>query len=129
MAPMRVAGTRSAMASAFTDMSSGRRNSSRMISPGWVVTRFGAAILADLVVVDDFDMGWTLLGPGETDPPLIVDADRMLTFTVACERFEPVARRGAQVIKLARGVDHVQFAPRRFFDAAETLDELAHPEA
>src|SRR5262245_20200981 len=59
IAPMRVAGTRKAIASAFTDMPSGARNSSPSASPGCVVTRLGVA--TPLVVVDDFDIGRPLL--------------------------------------------------------------------
>src|SRR6266852_4784698 len=105
MAPIRVAGTRKAIASALTDMPSGLRNSSLSTSPGWVVTRSGVAapsVGIRLVVVDDFDIGRTLLGPCETDAPLVVDADRMLSAPVSRERFEPVRRRRAQVIEIAR---------------------------
>src|SRR5215469_14610745 len=72
IAPMRVAGTRKAMASAFTDMPSGLRNSSLNTSPGWDVTRSGVttpSVAVRLVVIDDFDIGGTLLGPTETDAP------------------------------------------------------------
>src|SRR5438128_889746 len=74
MAPRRVAGTRKDSASAFTDMPSGWRNSALSTSPGCVVTRSGVA--TPLVIVRDFDIGRTLLGPWEADAPLIVDADR-----------------------------------------------------
>ena len=57
MAPMRVAGTRNAIASAFADMPSGLRNSSLSASPGWVVTRRGAASPLFLVEIDDLDIG------------------------------------------------------------------------
>ena len=43
MAPIRVAGTRSANASAFTDIPNGFRNSSASTSPGCVVTRSSAS--------------------------------------------------------------------------------------
>jgi hypothetical protein len=36
-----------------------------------------------LLVIDDFDIGRTLLGPCETDAPLSVDADRVLASTVS----------------------------------------------
>ncbi len=55
MAPMRVAGTRKAIAKALTDIPSGLRNSSLSTSPGWAVTRLGVAMA--LVAVDDFDIG------------------------------------------------------------------------
>src|SRR5262245_8115937 len=125
IAPMRVAGTRNAMASAFTDMPSGRRNSSLSTSPGWVVTRLGVAIA--LVVVDDFDIDRTLRGPNEADAPLIIDADRVLSPAISRERFEPVRRRRTQVVEVARTVEHVELSPRLLFDAAESLHERAHP--
>src|ERR1019366_9396795 len=58
-----------AMASALTERPSGFRNSPASTSPGWVVTRLGVA--TPFVIVDDFDIGGTLLGPGEADAPLI----------------------------------------------------------
>src|SRR5262245_19003431 len=127
IAPMRVAGTRKAMASAFTDIPSGRRNSSPSTSPGWVVTRSGVAIA--LVVIDDFDIGRTLLGPHETDAPLIVDADRMLAGAVSRERLEPVRRRCTQVVEVAGVVEHVELSQRLSLDAAEPLHERAHPKS
>jgi hypothetical protein len=33
---------------------------------------------AFLVVIDDFDIGWTFRSPREANAPLIVDADRMV---------------------------------------------------
>jgi hypothetical protein len=59
-------------------------------------TRSGVAappIAVRLVIVDDFDIGRTLLGPGETDTPLVVDADRVLPASVSRESLEPVRRR------------------------------------
>jgi hypothetical protein len=39
------------------------------------------------VIVDDFDVFSPTFTPNKTDPPLIVDADRMLAATVARKRF------------------------------------------
>jgi hypothetical protein len=44
------------------------------------------------VVVDDLDLLRARLGPDEADPPLVVDADAVLTGTISLERFQPVAR-------------------------------------
>jgi len=127
IAPMRVAGTRNAIASAFTDMPSGARNSAPSTSPGWVVTRLGVA--TPRVVVDDFDIGRTLLGPGEADPPLIVDADRVLSATVAGKGFEPVRGGCPQVIEGASVMQHVELSQRLLLDPAESLRETVHPQA
>src|SRR5271167_2059749 len=112
MALIRVAGTRSAMARAFADMPNGFRNSSPKTSPGWVVTRLGVATPS--VVVDNFDMVRTLLGPGEADAPLIVDADRMLAAALALHGFEAVRRRRPQIAEVAGVMKHVQLAPGLF---------------
>ena len=61
IAPTRVPGTRRAIAKALTDIRSGLRNSSFSTSPGWAVTRLGVAMA--LVVIDDFDIGWSFFGP------------------------------------------------------------------
>lgn len=68
IAPMRVAGTRSAIASELADKLSGRKNSSARTSPGWAVTRLG--VPTPLVVIDDFDIGRTFRRPLEADLPL-----------------------------------------------------------
>ena len=69
---------------ALTDIPSGLRNSSFSTSPGWAVTRLGVAMA--LVVVDDFNIGRSFFGPSETDAPLIVDPDGMLSPTAAGQR-------------------------------------------
>ena len=79
MAPTRVAGTRKAIAKALMDIFSGLRNYSLSTSPGWAVTRFGVAMA--LVVVDDFDIGRSFFGPNETNAPLIIDPNRVLSRT------------------------------------------------
>ena len=38
--------------------------------------------------------------PAEADPPLIVDADAVLSGATAFQRFQPVARRHPQVLQL-----------------------------
>src|SRR5262249_13659230 len=103
------------------------RNSSPSTSPGCVVTRLGVAIF--LVVVDDFDIGWTLLRPDKADAPLIVDADRMLPAAIPCQRFEAGAGRRAQIRKDARVVEHIKLAQSLILDAREPLNESPHPQA
>jgi hypothetical protein len=34
----------------------------------------------------------------EAEPPLLVDADAVLSLTISCEHFEPIARRNAQIL-------------------------------
>jgi len=108
IAPMRVAGTRKAIASALIDSPRGLRNSSFSTSPGRAVTRLGVAMA--LVVVDDFDIGRSFLGPGETDAPLVIDPDGVLAATVAGQHFELGCWRRAQVVEIACGIEHVELS-------------------
>jgi hypothetical protein len=78
-----------------------------------------------LVVVDDFDIGGPFLSPDETDAPLIIDLDGVLTTTVASQRFKPVCRWYAQVIEITRSVQHVKFSQRLLFYSAEAFHKLA----
>jgi hypothetical protein len=39
------------------------------------------------MVVDDFDIGWSFIGPSEANAPLIINPDRVLSPTVAGQRF------------------------------------------
>jgi hypothetical protein len=66
---------------------------------GQNLTRMGGdavGVATPLMVIDDFDIGGTLLGPGEANAPLIVDPDRMLAPLNSGLKFHPlpaVARR------------------------------------
>ncbi len=126
IAPMRVAETRKAIASALIDIPRGLRNSSSSTSPGWVVTRLGVAIA--FVVVDDFDIGGPFLSPDETDAPLVIDPDGVLATTVAGQRLKPVCWWCTQVVEIARGMEHVESSQRLLFYSTKTLHELAHPQ-
>jgi hypothetical protein len=68
-----------------------------------------------------------LFRPNEANAPLIVDPDRVLAPTIARKGFQPVRRRGAEVIQIAGLMQHIQLAQGWLFDAAESPDEIAHP--
>ena len=52
-----------------------------------------------IVVIDNFDVPCVSVAPNETDTPLVVDAYGAPPLTVARQRVQPVARRGAQIVK------------------------------
>jgi hypothetical protein len=62
------------------------------------------------VRVDDLDVGGpaVALRPLEADPPLIIDADAVLTLPISAQRFEPVARQRGEVPQRRRRVETVQ---------------------
>lgn len=75
------------------------------------------------VVVDDFDVGGIRAQPAETQAESVVDANAVLAFAVAAQRFEAVAWRDAQVVEAPGPVELFQFAPGDGFDAVEA----SHP--
>jgi hypothetical protein len=62
------------------------------------------------VIVDYLDVFGTRIGPSEYDPPLIVDADRVLARYIALETFKTVAGRRVQGLKKGGGVQHNQLS-------------------
>jgi hypothetical protein len=57
-------------------------------------------ILADLYLVSAVGT------PDEADPPLVVDADAVLSVPVSPEQLEPIARRASEVLEARGGIDH-----------------------
>ena len=51
------------------------------------------------MVVDDLDIGRSLIGPHEADAPLVVDTHRMLSRPVALEVLEVIARREPEILE------------------------------
>jgi len=45
------------------------------------------------MIIHDFNELGTAIVPLETDAPLIIDPDAVLTATIALQRFQPIARR------------------------------------
>jgi hypothetical protein len=75
-------------------------------SPGWI-----GAILS--VVVNDLNLLWASVGPPETDPPLVVDSDAVLTGPIALQLLEPVARRQTKLVERNGRADLTQLPQRR----------------
>src|ERR1700722_1393607 len=106
----------------------GCKKSSRRISPGWMSGSLLPAttpvkstrpaskssrlmlMASSLVVVDDFHVPCRAFAPFEANPPLIVDADTLLSAPVTVQSFEAIARRQAQIVELFSGVDGEKLA-------------------
>jgi hypothetical protein len=54
-----------------------------------------------LMVINNFHVGWAgcLFGPFKTDPPLVIDADAVLAFSVSFQGFKAVAGQYGKVSK------------------------------
>src|SRR5207249_3867070 len=90
-------------------------NSSRRISPGGIGSRRFLAIVIPLLIVHNLDLMRVSVLPSKADAPLVVDANAVLTLSVAVQRFGPIARRDAQVANRACSMQIQKLPP--FFGA------------
>jgi len=79
------------------------------------------------VILDALDVDGVVrpVGPLEADSPLIVDANAVLTASIAPQRLEPVAGQRSQVIERDGGFELVQFHGGPFGNAFKRLDPFA----
>jgi hypothetical protein len=71
------------------------------------------------VAVHDFDVMCIAFAPGETEPPLVVDANAVRPCPVPFQRFKLVSRRNAKILQPEGSVQVQQLAPRNTFDRLE----------
>ncbi len=117
-----MAGTRSAKASWLTDIRSGDRNSSLRISPGWIGGRrsFVRMLYSPRsMVIDDFNVLCSAVGPDKADSPLIIDSDAVLALPVAGQSFEPISGNGRDVTQCIGIMQHTQLPPSNSCDVNE----------
>ena len=81
------------------------------------------------VVINDLniDRAKRALGPFETNPPLLVDPNAVLTLAITFKRFQTVARQ-IQVSERSRGVKLVKLHLRLTLEPREGLDSFASSE-
>ena len=65
--------------------------------------------MLDSVVIDDFDFMGSVRFPAEADAPLVIDADGVLTFPVALQRFKAISGRDGEVVECGDGVNLGEF--------------------
>jgi hypothetical protein len=84
----------------------------------------------DLVIVDDPDVVGIAILPAETDPPLLIDPNAMLSRSAPLEFLESITGRDAEVLKLLGGVDEDELAEHRAMELSrEAPDRLAVKQA
>jgi hypothetical protein len=64
-----------------------------------------------LVVIRDFHFVSVAFLPFKTNPPLIVDANAVLTGTFASKFLQSIARRDTEIVQAFSGVENCQFSP------------------
>jgi len=63
------------------------------------------------VIIDYLDLERIVPVPPKTYPPLIIDSNTVLAFSVAFQFFQPIRRRYAKIGKIFRCVQDFQFSP------------------
>ena len=58
------------------------------------------------MVIRDLDVERVTAAPLETDSPLVIDSDAVLSCSIAAEFFESICGRDSQVIEVDGIVDH-----------------------
>ncbi len=74
------------------------------------------------MVVHDLHVFRTGAGPTKAYAKSIVDADAMLSGTIAFERLKPIARRYSQIVEMVRDFQLTQLSSRDRFDADKAPD-------
>ena len=64
------------------------------------------------MIIHDLDVPCLTYAPPETNPPLIINADAMLTASIAVQGFEAIAWRDLKIIDLLCRVDGKKFGSR-----------------
>jgi hypothetical protein len=78
------------------------------------------------VVVDDLNVARVARAPDETDSPLPVDANAVLTSPFTLEFLQAIGGWDSQVIEVSRSVQHAELSEGRSLDvSAEAFDSLA----
>ncbi len=94
-------------------MPMGFRNSSRRISPGWILDILLMIFISLRVIIRDLHPISVPVPPFKADPPLIVDGDGVLALAISGQGVEPVPRRHPQILKGERRVKDKHFASCR----------------
>src|SRR6185312_567646 len=126
---IRRGGTPMATATLCWVIPSGSMKSSISTSPGWIGANLLIAFTSS-VVVNDLDVFRASVGPGEADPPLVVDPDAVLAPSVALQCLQPVAWWDAKVVETHRRIQDRELPQGRSEDPrVERPDTLALPES
>ena len=71
------------------------------------------------MIIDNFNIVYIPVTPGETDTPLPVDANAVLTLSVSVQGFKMIARRDPKGFLIHCSFKHIQFPQRDPFYGAK----------
>jgi hypothetical protein len=70
------------------------------------------------MVINNFDIISVAFAPGEADPPLVVDSDAPLPFSIAVQFLESITRRYSEILDLGCSIEHPKLPERRSWDGS-----------
>ena len=73
------------------------------------------------MIVNNFDGIGAVFRPHETDAPLVVDANAVLSFAIIFQCFEPIGWRNFQIVENLGFVQHEQFAQSDLLNVTRQL--------
>jgi hypothetical protein len=77
------------------------------------------------VIIDDFNFVCFPIAPDKTKPPLIVNADALLSLAIAMQSFEAIGRWRSQIAQLRCAIQLSQLAAGNAFNCLKAPDRLA----
>lgn len=85
----------------------------------------GIAELTSLMIVNNLYVFRCAFPPPKTDPPLIVDPDAVLPFSVTGQRLESISWNCRDVFQLFSVIEHLEFPARHFLDEGKLAAAVA----
>jgi hypothetical protein len=76
------------------------------------------------VIIYNFDIVGIAIAPDKADAPLVVDADTVLPFAIASQRFQVIARRRPQIAKFGGDIQLPQLSLGQPFASPKAFDSL-----
>jgi len=73
------------------------------------------------MVIDDFNVARIAVLPAETDSPLLIDSNTVLTTPISGESFQAIARRDPQISKCIRRVQDQKLSQSHTLNSTESL--------
>jgi hypothetical protein len=71
------------------------------------------------VVIHDFNFTGLPFAPRKTNPPLVIDADAVLTLSIAFKAFQAISWQRRERSEIRRGVEHIEFAKGQALNGLE----------
>ncbi len=71
------------------------------------------------MIIDDLHIKRIAFSPAETNPPLFIDSNAVLSHAVTAQGFEPISWRRAKIFEPSNRREYFELAPRDALNAAK----------